>query len=140
MQNVGTAKGSFVSVLKEGNQSQVLSVNTQPALVLDESCIKEYDFSMSLMGKVKDVSAIPNLYIILSNEGFQNIKITYLRGIWVLLELDSMASKEKLLNHIGVGSWFTNIKQASNSFECDERIVLVSIEGLPIKAWTTNSF
>ncbi|GJZ93014.1 hypothetical protein Tco_0665079 [Tanacetum coccineum] len=31
-------------------------------------------------------------------------------------ELVTIESKEKLLNHTGVGSWFTNIKQASNSF------------------------
>ncbi|GJX94590.1 hypothetical protein Tco_0349176, partial [Tanacetum coccineum] len=49
-----SAKSSFASVLKEGNKVQVSSVNTEPALVLDESCIKEYDFSSSLMGKIKD--------------------------------------------------------------------------------------
>ncbi|GJU76450.1 hypothetical protein Tco_1273520 [Tanacetum coccineum] len=127
--NLGSAKSSFASVLKEGNKAQVSSVNTEPALVLDESCIKEYDFSSSLMGKIKDVSAMPNLYTILSEEGFQNIKITYLGGMWVLLELDSIATKEKFLNHTGVGSWFTIIKQASDSFKSDERIIWVSIEG-----------
>ena len=60
--------------------------------------------------------------------------------MWVLLELDTIASKEKFLNHIGVGSWFTTIKQATNSFVCDDRIVWVSIEGLPIKACKPNSF
>ncbi|GKF62064.1 hypothetical protein Tco_0182118, partial [Tanacetum coccineum] len=41
----------------------------------------------------------------------------------VLLELDSIATKEKFLNHTGVGSWFTIIKQASDSFKSDERII-----------------
>ncbi|GJR46486.1 hypothetical protein Tco_1353328 [Tanacetum coccineum] len=35
-------------VLKDGNQSD----NSKPALVLDESCIKEHDFDISLIGKV----------------------------------------------------------------------------------------
>ncbi|GJV55471.1 RNA-directed DNA polymerase, eukaryota [Tanacetum coccineum] len=43
--NLGSAKSSFASVLKEGNKVQVSSVNTEPALVLDESYIKEYDFN-----------------------------------------------------------------------------------------------
>ncbi|GKB89015.1 RNA-directed DNA polymerase, eukaryota, reverse transcriptase zinc-binding domain protein [Tanacetum coccineum] len=60
--------------------------------------------------------------------------------MWILIELDDTKTKEKLLNHNGVGSWFTTIKQASNSFECEERIIWVEIEGLPIKAWTSNSF
>ncbi|GJW57028.1 hypothetical protein Tco_0103759 [Tanacetum coccineum] len=39
-----------------------------------------------------------------------------------------------------VESWFSTIKQADNSFVNDERIVWISVEGLPIKAWTPNSF
>nr|GEZ38133.1 RNA-directed DNA polymerase, eukaryota [Tanacetum cinerariifolium] len=60
--------------------------------------------------------------------------------MWVLFEFDSLASKEKFLNHSGIGSWFTELIQATSSFENDERIVWISIEGLPIKAWTPNTF
>nr|GEV48402.1 putative retrotransposon Ty1-copia subclass protein [Tanacetum cinerariifolium] len=35
---------------------------------------------------------------------------------------------------------FIKLIQATNSFENDERIVWISIEGLPIKAWTPNTF
>ncbi|GJY10779.1 hypothetical protein Tco_0378964 [Tanacetum coccineum] len=48
--------------------------------------------------------------------------------------------KEKISNHTGVRSWFTSINQACNTFIPDERIIWVSIVGLPIKAWTTNTF
>nr|GEZ00474.1 RNA-directed DNA polymerase, eukaryota [Tanacetum cinerariifolium] len=54
---------------------------------------------MSLMGRAKDVYAIPNLPCIISKEGFQNVKLSYLRGMWVLFEFDSLALKEKFLNH-----------------------------------------
>ncbi|GJT59545.1 RNA-directed DNA polymerase, eukaryota, nucleotide-binding alpha-beta plait domain protein [Tanacetum coccineum] len=124
-------KNSFSSVLKYGHISFVI---LDPTLVLDESCIKEHDFKLSLMGKVKDVFAIPNLPVTIIKEGFQNVKLTYLGGTWVLFELDSTATKEKFLNHAGVGSWFTTIKHATNSFVNDERTVWVSIEGLPIRA------
>ncbi|GJV71855.1 RNA-directed DNA polymerase, eukaryota [Tanacetum coccineum] len=107
--NMENSKSSFVSVLKHGNQSPVTPENSKPTFVLDESCIKEYDFGMSLMGKAKDVSAIPNLPCILSKEGFQNVKLSYLGGM-------------------------------NSSFGMNERIVWVSIEGLPIKAWTPNTF
>ncbi|GKB12171.1 RNA-directed DNA polymerase, eukaryota, nucleotide-binding alpha-beta plait domain protein [Tanacetum coccineum] len=62
------------------------------------------------------------------------------RGMWVLFEFDSLTTKEKFLNHSGIGSWFTEFIQATSSFENDERIVWISIEGLPIKAWTPNTF
>ncbi|GJT82232.1 RNA-directed DNA polymerase, eukaryota [Tanacetum coccineum] len=58
----------------------------------------------------------------------------------VLFEFDSLTAKEKFLNHSGIGSWFTELIQATSSFENDERIVWISIEGLPIKAWTPNTF
>ncbi|GJS16499.1 hypothetical protein Tco_0410971 [Tanacetum coccineum] len=45
--NMETSKTSYVSVLKDGNQSD----NSKLALVLDESCIKEHDFDISLIGK-----------------------------------------------------------------------------------------
>nr|GEW01336.1 RNA-directed DNA polymerase, eukaryota, nucleotide-binding alpha-beta plait domain protein [Tanacetum cinerariifolium] len=60
--------------------------------------------------------------------------------MWVLFEFDSLASKEKFLNHSGIGSWFTELIQATSSFKNDERVVWISIEGLPIKAWTPNTF
>ncbi|GKA72483.1 RNA-directed DNA polymerase, eukaryota, nucleotide-binding alpha-beta plait domain protein, partial [Tanacetum coccineum] len=83
----GTSKTSFASVLKEGYHKEI--VNSNHALVLDDTCIKDHDFSLSLMGKVRNVTAIPNLYSILFNEGFHNTKITYLGGTWVLLVTDS---------------------------------------------------
>nr|GEU76966.1 RNA-directed DNA polymerase, eukaryota [Tanacetum cinerariifolium]GEV82070.1 RNA-directed DNA polymerase, eukaryota [Tanacetum cinerariifolium] len=94
-------KKSFVSVLKRGIQSHVTPEITKPALVLDETCIKKFNFGMSLMGRAKDIYAIPNLPCIISKEGFQNVKLLYLGGMWVLFEFDSLASKEKFLNHSG---------------------------------------
>nr|GEV02316.1 RNA-directed DNA polymerase, eukaryota [Tanacetum cinerariifolium] len=76
---------------------------------------------MSLMGRAKDVFAMPKLPFIISKEGFQNVKLSYLRGMWVLFEFDSLASKEKFLNHSGIGSWFTELIQATSSFENDKR-------------------
>ncbi|GJZ67153.1 hypothetical protein Tco_0630393, partial [Tanacetum coccineum] len=106
----GIPRGSFASILKEGSPSLSNPDLQTPAIVLEDSCLKERDFSMSLM------------------------------GLWVLIKLDSHDSFEKLRNHIGVGSWFSSIKPASNSFVSDERIVWVSLEGLPINVWTMNTF
>nr|GEU61792.1 RNA-directed DNA polymerase, eukaryota [Tanacetum cinerariifolium] len=102
---------SFVSVLKRGSHSHVTPEITKPALVLDETCIKEFNFGMSLMGRVKDVSAIPKLPCIISKEGFQNVKLSYLGGMWVLFEFDSLASKEKFINHFELDAWFPNFQE-----------------------------
>ncbi|GJX55522.1 RNA-directed DNA polymerase, eukaryota [Tanacetum coccineum] len=136
----GVARNSFAVVLKTGKVNPNFANETSPAIVLDDSCILGRDFSCSLMGKMKDISAIPNLYVILANEGFEKVKISYLGGLWVLLDLDSTTSKDKISNHVGVGSWFDELKPASDSFVCEERIVWISIEGLPIKAFNQNAF
>ncbi|GKD34069.1 hypothetical protein Tco_1249578 [Tanacetum coccineum] len=100
--------------LKEVYQTKTVT-ESSPAIVLDDACIMERDFSCSLMGKM--------------------IKLFYLGGQWVLLELDSVTSKEKITNHVGVGSWFEVLK-----IVCEERLVWVAIEGLPVKALTRNTY
>ncbi|GKD59759.1 RNA-directed DNA polymerase, eukaryota, partial [Tanacetum coccineum] len=111
-------KNSFIAVLKDSN---VKEASVEPAIVLDDSCIKEFDFNLSLMG-------------------FLNVKIKYLGGMWLLFDFDSFACKQKFLAHTGVRSWFSILKQADNNFVNNERIIWVSVEGLPVKAWTHNSF
>ncbi|GJS41523.1 RNA-directed DNA polymerase, eukaryota [Tanacetum coccineum] len=92
------------------------------------------------MGKVKDVSSISNMHIILLKEGFPGVKLSYLGGLWLLIEFDNGSVRDKFLSHTGVKSWFCNIQLASHDFVCDERIVWVDIEGVPLKMWSSNTF
>ncbi|GJU19993.1 RNA-directed DNA polymerase, eukaryota [Tanacetum coccineum] len=128
---------SFAAVFKD---STVNEASVEPVIVLDDSCIKDMDFNFSLMGKVKEVPTIPNLPVMIAKEGFQNVNIKYLGGLWMLFDFDSPASNLKFLTHSGIRSWFTTLKKADNNFVNDERIVWISVEGLPVKAWTPNSF
>nr|GEV36660.1 putative RNA-directed DNA polymerase, eukaryota, reverse transcriptase zinc-binding domain protein [Tanacetum cinerariifolium] len=98
--NSGNNKSSFALILKEGSYKNLSPEHSIPALVLDDSCFKDRDFSLSLMVKVRDASAIPNLYIILLKEGFQSMKLRYHGGLWILIELDSLDSVEKFQNHV----------------------------------------
>nr|GEY84497.1 RNA-directed DNA polymerase, eukaryota [Tanacetum cinerariifolium] len=88
-------------------------LSSSPALVLDDSCLIRRNLLNHAMGKVKEFSSIPNLYTILHDEGFSDIKLTYLGGLWVLIELDKLETKEALKNHNGMKSWF----QAANNFD-----------------------
>ncbi|GKA46650.1 RNA-directed DNA polymerase, eukaryota [Tanacetum coccineum] len=65
--------------------------------------------------------------------GFENVKISHLGGLWVLLNMDSVVAKEKVRNYVGVGSWFSGLQPASDSFVCDERITWISIKENPSK-------
>ncbi|GJX92218.1 RNA-directed DNA polymerase, eukaryota [Tanacetum coccineum] len=138
--SLGAVSNSFADVLKSGTVNPNIAIEPSPVIVLDDSCIIERDFSCSLMGKIKDINALSNLYIILANEGFEKVKLSYLVGHWVLLEMDSVTSKEKILNHVGVGSWFEVLKPACNSFVCEEQLVWVFIKGLHVKDLSRNTF
>nr|GFA30892.1 UvrD-like helicase, ATP-binding domain, P-loop containing nucleoside triphosphate hydrolase [Tanacetum cinerariifolium] len=88
----------------------------------------------------KDVNSIPNLHTILTNEGFMDVKLSYLGGLWVMIELNSEETKMKLLQYNGVNLWFEELKPASHEFVCNERIVWVDIEGIPLHLWSSSTF
>ncbi|GJW71646.1 RNA-directed DNA polymerase, eukaryota [Tanacetum coccineum] len=119
---------------------QVIEEHSQPSLVLDDSCILDYDYSLALMGKVSDFGLLTNLKMILIKEGFDNFILKYLGGFWVIIEFHTKEVLENFKSHVGVGSWFTSLEYASNTFVIDERVVWVDIEGVPMNVWTYNTF
>nr|GEW34341.1 hypothetical protein [Tanacetum cinerariifolium] len=115
-------------------------VSCSPALVLDDTCVNVLDVTGQVMGRTKDANSIPNLRTILTNEGFMEVKLSYLGGLWVMIYLNSEETKMKLLQHNGVNSWFEELKPVSQEFVCNERIVWVDIEGIPLHLWSSSTF
>ncbi|GKA00652.1 hypothetical protein Tco_0673317, partial [Tanacetum coccineum] len=109
-------------------------INNKPSLVLDDSCILQRDFSLSLMGKVLDFGSLSSMKMILAKEGFDKLTLKYMGGFWILIEFWSKSVLEKFKSHVGVGSWFSVLQYASNSFMIDERVAWLDIEGVPLKA------
>ncbi|GKB97923.1 RNA-directed DNA polymerase, eukaryota [Tanacetum coccineum] len=138
--NSGPVKNSFASVLKSNDHKGSPSSDSSPAIVMDDSCIVDNDLSCSLMGKIKDINALSNIYVIFADEGFDNVNISYLGGFWILIEACSVASKEKMLNHEGLASWFSELCIADPSFVSEDRLVWISIEGLPFNTWNNNAY
>nr|GEX84659.1 RNA-directed DNA polymerase, eukaryota, reverse transcriptase zinc-binding domain protein [Tanacetum cinerariifolium] len=126
---VSTVKGFLVAPL-----------SASPAMVLDDSCMVTRDLGNYVMGEVKQFSSTNNLRVLLSNEGFHNVQLVYLGGLWVMIELKSSKSKAKFLNHVGVASWFNCLSNAQSDFVSRDRIVLVDIEGVPMHDWSRNTF
>nr|GEU85870.1 hypothetical protein [Tanacetum cinerariifolium] len=129
--------GSYANVVS-GMQGPVISPS--PTLVLGDSCLVERDLYRHVMGKVKEFSSIPNLYTILNEEGFSGATLTYMGGMWVMIELDKVVTKEQLLNHLGIKSWCLEIKDAVDDFVSQDRIVWMDIKGNPLKAWSRETF
>ncbi|GJX09758.1 hypothetical protein Tco_0199617 [Tanacetum coccineum] len=130
---------SYANVVK--NQSQGNGLNdSKPVLVLDDFCVNTQDYSCCLNGKVEEVGVLENLKVALGNEGFTDIDLRYMGGLWVMIAFDSVEAKEKFLLSTGVCSWFSQLIQASSEFTTDERVTMVEIEGIPLKVWNENTF
>ncbi|GJW24719.1 RNA-directed DNA polymerase, eukaryota [Tanacetum coccineum] len=140
-QNNGFA-GSYVSAVNWASPPVYPGslISPSPALVLDDACTIERDFSKCAMGRVKDFNSISNLQTILADEGFEDVKLFYLGGLWVMLEFDKVDTKANLMKHIGVNSWFQVIQEVIQDFVSDERVVWVDIEGVPLYAWSRETF
>nr|GEW79907.1 RNA-directed DNA polymerase, eukaryota [Tanacetum cinerariifolium] len=80
------------SVMKSNDHKGSPLSDSSPSIVIDDSCIVDKDLSCSLMGKIKDINALSNIYAC------------------------SVASKEKMLNHEGLASWFSELCSADPSF------------------------
>ncbi|GJW37521.1 hypothetical protein Tco_0060441 [Tanacetum coccineum] len=113
--SLGAVQQSFAAMLNNGTVKPNYVSESIPTIVLNDSCIMERDFSCSLMGKIKDINALRNLYNILDNEGFTSVKLSYLGGYWVLLDMESISLKEKISSHVGIGSWSWNVENMENS-------------------------
>ncbi|GKB84425.1 RNA-directed DNA polymerase, eukaryota [Tanacetum coccineum] len=109
-------------------------------MVLDDECLVERDLDNFVLGEVKDFSSINNLLILLSNEGFQHVRLVYLGGLWVMIELPSIETKTRFMKHVGVASWFSQLRTAQSDFVSRERIVWIDIEGVPLHAWSCPTF
>ncbi|PWA34502.1 hypothetical protein CTI12_AA607460 [Artemisia annua] len=133
--SVNTGAPSFASALK-GKPNISLPLPSSPAMVLDDSCVVKHNLDNYVMGEVKHFSSINNLHVLLSNEGFQNVKLAYLGGLWVIIELESAKTKSKFMQHVGIASWFTQLCNAQSDFVSKERIVWVDIEAKELFVWS----
>ncbi|GKC17643.1 hypothetical protein Tco_1014425, partial [Tanacetum coccineum] len=98
-------------ILTKGGQS--LSEVTHPYddHEIDEECVVERDFSNCAMGRVKSFDSITKLQSLLVDEGFVNVTLSYLGGLWVMFECDKPDTKRNLVNHVGINSWFQVIQE-----------------------------
>nr|GEV25731.1 RNA-directed DNA polymerase, eukaryota, reverse transcriptase zinc-binding domain protein [Tanacetum cinerariifolium] len=87
-----------------------------PALVLSDECLLSKDLSKSLFGRVKQLTSLANIR--------KPVK-------------DSM---KLFQDNVSIGSWFSQLKQASMEFNTKGRIAWVEVEGIPFKLWSDNTF
>ncbi|GKB57145.1 hypothetical protein Tco_0913331 [Tanacetum coccineum] len=120
---------SYAHAIKIGPQSKNVEEENKPAIVLDEKVRESAMIIHIFNGKVKGIWLINK-----TEGGFDNIKLKYMGGYWVMIEFQTEDSKERFKANVGIGSWFSQLEQASNLFHIDERVTWVDIKGHTLKA------
>nr|GFA56134.1 DIE2/ALG10 family [Tanacetum cinerariifolium] len=105
-------KMSYVNVVNGDTKS---TEACEPALLLDESCLNQLDYSLGLLGKVKEFSSFDNMRMVLGNEGFNDIDLRYMGGMWIMIGFKTKDTKAKFQS-------------------------CLDIEGIPLKLWSESTF
>nr|GEW17418.1 RNA-directed DNA polymerase, eukaryota, reverse transcriptase zinc-binding domain protein [Tanacetum cinerariifolium] len=134
-------KKSYVSVAqggripKETNMDKALYIHLN---VFD--LVKVEDISKVALVKVKSFDMISNLYFVCRKEGFDDLKIHHMGGLWVWFQFTSKVSYETFKANASLKNLWTYVKHVSPSFKVDERMIWLEIHGLPICAWGSNAY
>ncbi|GJX82850.1 hypothetical protein Tco_0332331 [Tanacetum coccineum] len=105
-------------------------------LGVEENVCCGRDFSNCAMGRVKSFDSITKLQSRLVDEGFVNVTLSYLGGLWVMFECDKPDTKRNLVNHVGINSWFQVIQEVNPDFVSDEPFSVVRLlREFPLYAW-----
>ncbi|PWA95558.1 RNA-directed DNA polymerase, eukaryota, Reverse transcriptase zinc-binding domain protein [Artemisia annua] len=89
---------------------------------------------------IKEVDTMSNMYSICKNEGFTDLKIHHVGGLWVWIQFPSVASCLSFQSNECMKRIAISFKNVSPSFKVDECMIWVEISGLPLCAWGSNAF
>nr|GEZ23681.1 reverse transcriptase domain, reverse transcriptase zinc-binding domain protein [Tanacetum cinerariifolium] len=137
---------SYVNVAKafidEGKRGSKVIVNDygKHEYVINLQVCSSNDFPLAILGCYKDFCFIANARTLCRYEGFLEVDIKYLGGLWVLFEFRTVDSRNKFLKHKGILSWFSSLKPWYDDFVVEERLVWLDIEGMPLRAWNNDTF
>nr|GEW90446.1 RNA-directed DNA polymerase, eukaryota [Tanacetum cinerariifolium] len=106
----------------------------------DDDLILVDDSSTVVLIKVKEIETISNMYHVCQAEGFVDVKIHYVGGLWVWLQFSLMNSCEAFKSKEFLNKLWTFIKVPSPSFVVDERVIWIEVSGLPLCAWGSSAF
>lgn len=140
-------QNSYASVLRNGvhieSSSAVKHAHedpSEPAMVLDESCLNSKVFDFAWAGSVKEFQSLPNLSSICIREGFSDVVLKYLGGLWVLFQFKNQEAANSFYNHLGIRSWLSELVPWKDGVMITDRIVWLDVEGIPLFAWSDKTF
>ncbi|GJV12046.1 RNA-directed DNA polymerase, eukaryota, reverse transcriptase zinc-binding domain protein [Tanacetum coccineum] len=140
-----TKTGSPKSVENTSSNVPIQKVERQEmkkkhVILSDQELVQVDDTLEVALVKVKNVETMSSLYRLCREEGFDEIKIHHIGGLWLWLHFQNVETCNTFKNNNNLKSFFSLIKPVSKNFYVDERMVWVEISGLPLCAWGSNAF
>ncbi|PWA34549.1 hypothetical protein CTI12_AA617980 [Artemisia annua] len=120
--------------------SSAKQVEDKPVMVIDDDCLCDKRFDFVLMAKVKSFDSMPNLGVVLKDEGLENVTIRYVGGLWVSMEFLDSHARDCFKKHEGLDTWFSVVQPWKSEFKVYERAIWIDVEGVPLVAWTNKNF
>ncbi|GJU48668.1 hypothetical protein Tco_1218223 [Tanacetum coccineum] len=135
---------SFASVTNDIAKRTVdtssTTTNVRALTLNDQDLTTVEDPSMVLLVKLKDVNSISNIYVICRNEGFTELKIHHVGGLYIWIRFPSTSSVANFRTNDSLKSVYSCFKTVTPSFTVDERMIWIEIRGLPLCAWGSNAY
>nr|GEX93151.1 RNA-directed DNA polymerase, eukaryota, nucleotide-binding alpha-beta plait domain protein [Tanacetum cinerariifolium] len=98
------------------------------------------DSSTVLLLKLNELESMSNMYAICKNEGFMDLLIHHVGGLWIRIQFSSSSFCSKFQENSTMKNLYSSIKTPLPSFKVDERMIWIDISGLPLCAWGSNGF
>ena len=134
---------SFASVVAGRDKAaKYVKPQSSPSTSISIDCevMKKCAYPFALVVCFKDFRAISNIRSMCQGEGFNEVEPKYLGGLWVLLDFDSVERRDAFRHHHAFLSWFSAVQPWQNDFVVKERLLWVEVEGIPLLAWSEDTF
>ncbi|GJW57535.1 hypothetical protein Tco_0104266, partial [Tanacetum coccineum] len=97
--------------------------------------IRVDDTTKDVMVKVKDAGSMINIHRICRNEGFINLKVHHIGGLWTWIQFENAEACMEFKANATLREVFASSKPILKNFIMDERVIWIEINGLPLCAW-----
>ncbi|CAI9296608.1 unnamed protein product [Lactuca saligna] len=131
---------SYANVVSGGHSEKSFSEKEDSTIVLDYGNFVIDNKKLVYLAMFRDFSTLPNLRMLCHDEGFDNFIIRYVGGLWVMFKFKSKEACKNFLTCDAVNHWISEKRTWDKNFVTSDRIVWVAVEGLPLRAWSKNSF